>query len=54
MQYILYQGKGFEPESDMIKYAYSGRKDGSRVTQGAGETEVTWSVGGYGKGSGQR
>lgn len=54
MQYILYQAKDFEPESDMMKYAYSGRKDCIRVTQGAGETEATWSVGGYWKGSGQR
>lgn len=52
MQYILYQAKDFEPESDLIKYAYSGRKDGSRVAQGAGETEATWFAGDYWKGSG--
>lgn len=54
MQYILYQVKDFKRESDMIKCAYSGRKDGSRVTRGPGDAEVTWLVGGYWKGSGHR
>lgn len=54
MKYILYWPKDFEPEKDMVKCAFSGSIYGSRVRHVLGETEVTWLVGSYGKGSGQR
>ena len=54
MKYILYWPKDFEPEKDMVKCAFSRSIYGSRVRHVLGETEVTWFVGSYGKGSGQR
>lgn len=52
MQCIIYQVKDFKPGSDMIKCAFSRSSYVSRITHGIGESEVTWLVAGYWKGSG--